>query len=102
MLNKSFENKTVGKVERLKVGSRVRWNTGRTYTEHGQRMAAQSVGDCVVMVDYDRMVEYMLPQCSLDVSAIMQRYDANDRTSFVPSAYRQIAASLNKYASKLS
>ncbi len=33
------------------------WNTGRQYTEHGQRIAAAQVGDTVYFVDIDRHIE---------------------------------------------
>jgi len=88
------------KTERLRVGSRTRWNTGRTYTSFGQRIAAQSVGDCVVMVDIDRGIEYLIQGCPLSVGDVMRRYDSNDRCGHVPSMYRPIVKSLQKWAAK--
>lgn len=70
----------------------ITWNTGRTYTEHGQRIAAIVVHpNGVLMADYDRGIEYFLPDCSLDRDEIMRRYDANDRTEYRPQAMDPVA-----------
>lgn len=59
---------------------RIAWNTGRTYSEYGQRCAAIAHNGGVVFADYDRGINHWLPECELSPSAIMARYDANDRT----------------------
>ena len=60
------------------------WNTGRSYTEHGQRMAAATVSGGVIVVDYERTIEFYLPDCPLDRNEIMRRYDSNDRMEYRP------------------
>ena len=79
---------------------RINFNTKRSYSEHGQRIAAQKVGGDVLMVDVDRMIEYWIPNCPLEQSAIMARYDANDRCQNIPAnaQYRDIVKSLEKFA----
>jgi hypothetical protein len=57
----------------------IAWNTNRTYTEHGQRIAATTLGDGVFFSDQDRGIAAFLPQCALTREAVMQRYDYNDR-----------------------
>ena len=63
----------------------IAWNTGRTYTEFGQRCAAVFVEpNGILFADFDRSIEYYLPDCPLDVAETMRRYDANDRTEHRP------------------
>ena len=40
----------------------------------------------VLIADYDRRIEYFLPDCQLDRNEIMRRYDANDRTEYRPES----------------
>jgi len=56
------------------------FNTGRTYTEHGQRIAAQRL-DCgaIIMLDIDRGIDYILhPTTQLTSADIMRAYDLSD------------------------
>jgi hypothetical protein len=66
--------------------ARIAWNTGRPYSAQGQRIAAEAVAGGIIMADYDRGIEYFIPDCPLRISAIMERYDANDRTLNYPEA----------------
>jgi len=55
------------------------FNTGRTYTEGGQRIAARRL-ECgaIVMIDIDRHIDYLLPaDTALTQRAIMRAYDEN-------------------------
>ena len=55
------------------------FNTGRTYTENGQRIAARRL-ECgaIVMLDIDRHIDYLLPaDTALTERAIMRAYDEN-------------------------
>ena len=39
----------------------ITWNTRRLYTEHGQRIAAQVVGNTVYFTDVDRCIDGKFP-----------------------------------------
>ena len=59
-------------------GNTIKFNSGRSYTEHGQRIAAMQVTpEVVYMVDADRGVCYAL-RCELDQYIIMHCYDRAD------------------------
>jgi len=58
------------------------WNTGRKYTEHGQRMAAKIVGNTIYVVDIDRGLDMMFPLVFAElaverdfIAQIMAMYD---------------------------
>jgi hypothetical protein len=55
------------------------FNTGRGYTEHGQRIAAMQLDNGrVVFVDVDRGIRYATNEpCELNQRAIMRAYDYN-------------------------
>lgn len=57
----------------------ITFNTGRKYTEHGQRIAAQRVDSgAVVMVDFDRGIDYLLPiSTEFTQRGVMSAYDHN-------------------------
>ena len=62
------------------------WNTGRRYTEYGERIAAAQVGDTVYFVDIDRHIEgcYTVksPEVALNTDElqreVMLYYDGNN------------------------
>ena len=57
----------------------IAFNTGRTYSEHGQRIAARRL-ECgaIAMMDIDRHIDYLLPaDTGLTQRAIMRAYDEN-------------------------
>ena len=59
------------------------FNTGRTYTEEGQRIAAARL-ECgaIAMIDIDRGIDYLLPQrTQLTQNAVMRAYDYNETIS---------------------
>jgi len=58
----------------------ISFNTGRGYTEHGQRIAAMQLNDGrVVFVDVDRGIRYVTAErCELTQRAVMRAYDYND------------------------
>ena len=55
----------------------ITFNTGRNYTEHGQRIAAQRVeSGAVVMIDIDRGIDYLLPiSTEFTQRGVMSAYD---------------------------
>jgi hypothetical protein len=57
----------------------ITWNTGRLYSDKGQRIAATQLNDGRVMfVDIDRGLEYVTAKpCELGQSAVMACYDYN-------------------------
>ncbi len=62
------------------MSNTIAFNTGRAYTECGQRIAARRLASgAVVMVDIDRGIDYLLPIATeLTKRAVMQAYDEND------------------------
>jgi len=60
----------------------LKFNTGRSYTAHGQRIAAIAVDGGVFMNDQDRGLDYFFPDCNLSQNEIMRRYDNNDRGQY--------------------
>lgn len=64
----------------------ITFNTGRTYTECGQRIAAAKLENgCIIMVDIDRHIDLMLPsEIELNQRDVMRAYDF-DITTY-PSA----------------
>jgi hypothetical protein len=82
----------------------IKWNTGRSYTKEGQRMAAIVVApDGVFVVDIDRGLSFYLADCPLEQRAIMSRYDSNDRQEYRPpqmpiDAYVALRKWLETYA----
>ena len=66
----------------------IAWNTGRNYTQHGQRMAATILpnGD-IYFSDYDRMISGHIPSeyaVSFLPSAITSAYDRNNYVNGYP------------------
>jgi len=62
------------------MSNTITFNTGRTYTEFGQRIAARRLASgAVVMVDIDRGIDYLLPvDTELNQRAVMRAYDDNE------------------------
>jgi hypothetical protein len=60
----------------------ISFNTGRSYSAHGQRIAAGQLDDGrVIFMDIDRGLDYITrTPCELEPAAIMRAYDANDTT----------------------
>jgi len=81
-------NPTVPLADRIAAWPRVKresvkpsvvvWNTGRTYTAHGQRMAAVPMDGGVFMVDVDRNIKGFLPGIECTRSAVMNAYDLGE------------------------
>ena len=61
----------------INIDNILKFNTGRYYTAHGQRIAAISVDGGVFMRDKDRDLHYFFPGCALERNEIMYRYDNN-------------------------
>lgn len=51
------------------------WNTGRFYSEKGQRIAATKVPRGIVFYDLDRQIDGMVDCLDLDKHCIMNGYD---------------------------
>jgi hypothetical protein len=58
----------------------IAFNTGRLYTDHGQRIAAQRLeSGAILMVDIDRGIDYLLPiGTQLKQNEVMYSYDCGD------------------------
>ena len=77
----------------------IKFNTGRGYTEHGQRVAALRDTDTgtIILVDLDRDIDMMLPAgVELTQSDVMRAYDLNMQTfpSEVGMSYADYYAAL--------
>jgi hypothetical protein len=90
--------------------SHITFNSGRTYTQHGQRIAAADMGNGIVaMSDVDRGIDYVLKNCALDRYSIMNAYDMGDLASYadkeaiMPYAeFRQFFVELRELAFKVA
>jgi len=67
-INKLKENK-------MQIDKIISFNTGRQYSDNGQRIAAAIHNGVVIMVDIDRGIDYALPAAALDRNSIMAAYD---------------------------
>lgn len=63
---------------------RLTFNTNRTYTAKGQRIAAEQIDGGVYFVDIDRGVNGFIPNCPLEYSSIMARYDKGENIAYIP------------------
>ena len=78
----------------------IAFNTCRTYTEYGQRIAARRIqsGE-IVMLDIDRHIDYLLPaDINLTQQDVMRAYDHNINTypSAVNLSYEDYYAVVNQ------
>ena len=56
----------------------IKWNTNRTYTDNGQRIAAVEIPNGgIYFADVDRGIDGVMSNCELDRNEIMRRYDNN-------------------------
>jgi hypothetical protein len=61
----------------MSISKIISFNTGRQYSESGQRIAAAiAPSGAVIMVDIDRGLEYAIYGIDLDRAAIMDAYDS--------------------------
>lgn len=59
----------------MQIDKIISFNTGRQYSDKGQRIAAAVHNGVVIMVDIDRGIDYALPAAALDRNSIMAAYD---------------------------
>lgn len=59
----------------MQIDKIISFNTGRQYSDQGQRIAAAIYNGVVIMVDVDRGLDYALPAAALDRNSIMAAYD---------------------------
>jgi len=59
----------------MQINEIISFNTGRQYSDQGQRIAAAVHNGVVIMVDIDRGIDYALPAAALDRNSIMAAYD---------------------------
>jgi len=59
----------------MQIDKIISFNTGRQYSDQGQRIAAAKHNGVVIMVDVDRGIDYALPAAALERSSIMAAYD---------------------------
>jgi len=79
-INKLKENK-------MQIDKIISFNTGRQYSDQGQRIAAAVHNGIVIMVDIDRGIDYALPAAALDRNSIMAAYDDPALHTNVSSAF---------------
>lgn len=64
----------------------ITWNTGRTYTANGQRIAAALMPAGIAMVDIDRGISYLWEGATREQftrSSIMHAYDNNEMKGYI-------------------
>jgi len=71
----------------MQINEIISFNTGRQYSDKGQRIAAAVHNGVVIMVDVDRGIDYALPEASLDRNSIMNAYDNPKLHTYVSSAF---------------
>ena len=71
----------------MQIDKIISFNTGRQYSDKGQRIAAAKHNGIVIMVDVDRGIDYALPGASLDRNSIMAAYDNPELHTHVSSAF---------------
>ena len=79
----------------------IKFNTFRTYTKEGQRIAAAEIDGGVYMVDIDRGIHYFLPDCALRMEDIMWRYDHANRPAYCPPSLDNNAEGITYEESKV-
>ena len=62
----------------MQIDKIISFNTGRHYSEKGQRIAAAEYNGVVIMVDVDRHLEYAFPGSKLDRKSVIDAYDYSD------------------------
>lgn len=55
----------------------IAWNTKCPYTSRGQRIVCFDTEQGVYMIDVDRNIEYLLPDCEMNKWSVMRRYNYN-------------------------
>jgi hypothetical protein len=71
----------------MQIDKIISFNTGRQYSDNGQRIAAAIHNGVVIMVDIDRGIDYALPAAALDRNSIMAAYDDPASHTHVSSAF---------------
>ena len=71
----------------MQIDKIISFNTGRQYSNQGQRIAAAVHNGVVIMVDIDRGIDYALPAAALDRNSIMAAYDDPALHTYVSSAF---------------
>jgi hypothetical protein len=59
----------------MQIDKIISFNTGRQYSDQGQRIAAAVHNGIVIMVDVDRGIDYALPGAALERNSIIDAYD---------------------------
>jgi len=71
----------------MQIDKIISFNTGRQYSDNGQRIAAAEYNGVVIMVDIDRGIDYALPAAALDRNSIMAAYDDPALHTYVSAAF---------------
>jgi len=72
----------------MQIDKIISFNTGRHYSEQGQRIAAAvAPSGVVIMVDIDRGIDYALPAAAVDRNSIMAAYDDPALHTHVSAAF---------------
>lgn len=71
----------------MQIDKIISFNTGRQYSDKGQRIAAAVHNGVVIMVDIDRGLDYALPAAALDRNSIMAAYDDPELHTYSGAAF---------------
>lgn len=71
----------------MQIDKIISFNTGRQYSDKGQRIAAAEYNGIVIMVDVDRGLDYALPAAALDRNSIMAAYDDPELHTYSSAAF---------------
>ena len=71
----------------MQIDKIISFNTGRQYSDKGQRIAAAVHNGVVIMVDVDRGIDYALPAAALDRNSIMAAYDNPELHTYSGAAF---------------
>jgi len=71
----------------MQIDKIISFNTGRQYSDKGQRIAAAIHNGVVIMVDIDRGIDYALPAAALDRNSIMAAYDNPELHTYSGAAF---------------
>jgi hypothetical protein len=64
----------------MQIKKIISFNTGRHYSEKGQRIAAAIHNGVVIMVDVDRNIDCAFPGIQLDRKSVLEAYDYDQGT----------------------
>ena len=79
----------------------ISFNTGRQYSDKGQRIAAANHNNLVLIVDIDRGLEYALLNANLDRQSIMLNYDNENHINIGAELFEGDYQAMNEFINEL-